>query len=448
MCIPRAATKSLLCRLRIALCRTNVSCCSIKRRKGKLLANKITWSDLELTRRLGEGQAGVVWLATLKSSLGELPPGAQVAVKQYKRWVLEQEGQYERIFRELEVGSRVHHPNLVKSYCIIADANQLPALVMRYCPGQTLEHFIRRINRHADTPPRFVDSAFQIAGSLAAAVAALHGEGIIHRDIKPANVILNNNTPTLMDLGVVSPERRAEGTVTEKFVGSIRYAAPELLFGEAYDCSADVYSIGAVFYELLSGRVFHESSKNWAKLVVARSKGEESDRVFVKYPESATKLGINASEAARHILTSALVGREYRTLDLHSLAAGVQWGFWQEHFYVTEGKIYRGEPSVSPPGNWDGYGPKITVAQAASDIKGSVTDEEVTWLRMKVQNCYWAGTFEAADGTLINNLSHAGLIQPKTARITKGHASEEYYGTYFSWQIHPAVLAAYRYGYL
>src|SRR6185369_11140328 len=99
------------------------------------MASTLTWRDLELQDRLGEGQGGVVWSARLARAYKQWPSGTTVAVKRYKRWVLESPGQYERIHRELTVGIRVNHPNVVKSLALVADPDGLPALVMQHYSG-------------------------------------------------------------------------------------------------------------------------------------------------------------------------------------------------------------------------------------------------------------------------------------------------------------------------
>ena len=96
------------------------------------------WSSLELLNVIGSGQAGVVWRAKLKHAYQDLPLHSLVAVKVYKQWVLEEPGQFERIVRELELGRRVEHPNVVRTISIVADPSGRPALVMPYYEGESL----------------------------------------------------------------------------------------------------------------------------------------------------------------------------------------------------------------------------------------------------------------------------------------------------------------------
>src|SRR5205085_11064570 len=110
----------------------------------------------------------------------------------------------------------------------------------------------------------------EIIGSLAAALHELHTAGAIHRDVKPANVILSKFGPILMDLGVVASRDFPEQTHTGSFLGTIRYGAPEYLFGEEYDWRIDVFGLGAIAYELFANRAFLESETHWARLIAMK----------------------------------------------------------------------------------------------------------------------------------------------------------------------------------
>src|SRR6266571_7881126 len=141
----------------------------------------IRWADLRLQDRVGEGHAGEVWKALVSSPYRDLSAGSIVAVKRYKKWVLQEPGQYERVWKELEAGRSIRHQNVVKSYCVAADADGLPVLVMEFCDGETLESYLER-HRNSCTPP--LDESFEIIGALARGVAAIHRAGFIHRDLK------------------------------------------------------------------------------------------------------------------------------------------------------------------------------------------------------------------------------------------------------------------------
>lgn len=161
-------------------------------------------------------------------------------MKRYKEWVLEESGFIERFFREINIGRTVTHPNVLRIFGGVLDDRRRPALLMELYEGDTLADEIQR--RRVSGQAHDFDSATLVLRSVAEGLDALHAQGVIHRDVKPANVLLGNRGPVLADLGVVKAETMPEQTTTGTFLGTIRYAAPEYLFGEEYDRTADIYS--------------------------------------------------------------------------------------------------------------------------------------------------------------------------------------------------------------
>jgi len=108
------------------------------------MRSALRWSDLEIEKELGAGHAGVVLRARLRRPAAGLQVGDDVAVKRYKSWVLEEPGQFERIFRELETGRKITHSNLVRTLGVVADDLGRPALVMKHYDGEPLQAFLQR----------------------------------------------------------------------------------------------------------------------------------------------------------------------------------------------------------------------------------------------------------------------------------------------------------------
>lgn len=104
--------------------------------------------------------------------------------------------------------------------------------------GETLEGHLDKVWKRENHVN--IDTTFKIIGDLASAVNVIHQAGAIHLDIKPANIILCDDRPILMNFGVLSSKDFPEQTTRGEFVGTIRYAAPEYLFGEGYDSSIDI----------------------------------------------------------------------------------------------------------------------------------------------------------------------------------------------------------------
>jgi serine/threonine protein kinase len=151
---------------------------------------------------------------------------------------------------EAEAVGRLKHPNIVP----ILDkhfAGTGAALAFPLLDGETLA---RRLARDGRLPPA---DAAQIAEKVAMALAHAHGRGVVHRDVKPANVMLGRDGQVrLFDFGIsATPERVGGGLVEPGMTtGTLPYMAPEQLAGQSPDPATDVYALGAVLYEMLSGR--------------------------------------------------------------------------------------------------------------------------------------------------------------------------------------------------
>jgi serine/threonine protein kinase len=397
----------------------------------------IEWSDLELVNILGEGQAGKVWLAKLKRQFKDFPVGAYVAVKSYKSWVLEQPGQFERIIRELELGRRINHPNLVKTLSIIRDNEGKPSLIMNYCAGETLESYLEERSRRNEYVKN--DFAFKIIGDLASVINAIHQAGAIHRDVKPANIIISDHGPILMDLGVIRSNDFPEQTTSGSFLGTIRYAAPEYLFGENYDSSIDVYSLGAIASEIFVGKRFPTEETQWARLIRVKDYG-----IRLNYQALQQRYGLNATEFIRFILEKMLAQRKER-LDLKELLEAFNVRLWDKAFYILDGKLVGGEPEIRYLGERE-KASKDTFRQVVEDLRKKINEEDRDFLRQLLDQKYyphvehpyrqyWSFMFD----NRIERLRKVGCF----VNERKADKRDE---TRFD--LHEAVIAAYRYGYL
>ncbi|WP_330342493.1 serine/threonine-protein kinase [Streptomyces sp. NBC_00557] len=195
----------------------------------------------ELQQLLGRGAMGEVWRAF--DHLLERP----VAVKLLHA---EEAEDAERFRREAHLAARLHHPNIVGMYDFGGDHDQ-PHLVMELVDGWNLAQ--ERSLRGALPPAE----AAAITTQAAAGLAAAHQHGVIHRDVKPANIMLTTDrTVKITDFGIARlAEEAASGlTATGKIIGTADYLAPERALGRPAQPASDVYSLGCVLYELLTGR--------------------------------------------------------------------------------------------------------------------------------------------------------------------------------------------------
>lgn len=187
------------------------------------------------TRELGRGAQGVVWLAqdpTLER---------QVAIKTLARHSPEA---HTRLLSEARIVSRLQHASIVQLFDVI-DSTQQVALVFEYVSGESLDKTLQRSG--AVPVARAVELTLQVLEGLTAA----HAQGVIHRDIKPANIIVDSaGKARITDFGLAT---RVEEEARE-LAGSGSYIAPEYLRGEAGGVNADVFSVGALLYTLLTGK--------------------------------------------------------------------------------------------------------------------------------------------------------------------------------------------------
>ena len=191
----------------------------------------------------GRGGMGIVYRAT------QLSLGRPVAVKLITPDRAGEPGFRERFERESRIAAAIDHPNVIPVYAAGEEAGHL-YLVMRYVKGTDLQGLLARDRR---LPP---DRVAAIALQVGAALDAAHAVGLVHRDVKPANVLLGGEHAYLADFGlsqVVGTETRL--TSTGQWIGTADFMAPEQFAGEEVDARADVYALGCVLYNALTGEV-------------------------------------------------------------------------------------------------------------------------------------------------------------------------------------------------
>ena len=311
----------------------------------------------------------------------DLTAGSSVAVKMYKPWVLREAGQLERIFRELEIGRTVRHPNVVHIVAALFDDTNKPALVMRYYDGETLQEYLTRHRKSVSPIP--LTNALKLLGQIADGVAALHSRDVIHRDIKPANVILCDGVPILADLGVVRSSNMPEQTSTGAFLGTIRYAAPEYLMGEKYDRRVDLYSVGTIAYELFWNREFFERQQHWAKLVAAKAAADKIVGVAM-LDDLAKRSDLCTARFCAEIVGHTLCAEEDRDLDLVSLGGATETELWRSEFHMEGGVLVSGETEFE-----DAF---RTARRAAEFVRAEFTESDISLLRSHLTERTWRGS--------------------------------------------------------
>ena len=162
----------------------------------------------------------------------------------------------DRFWQEVRVAAQVVHPNACRIYDVVED-HECPVLVMEYIEGEPLCNRIQR-------GPLPAQEAAQIVLATLSALEALHKQGIVHRDLKPANIVLSDSGTKLLDFGIAkqlqshAPENVGGSTQTGVtlpgvFVGTPKYASPEQFRGHPVDPRSDLFSTGAILFEMLTG---------------------------------------------------------------------------------------------------------------------------------------------------------------------------------------------------
>lgn len=197
-----------------------------------------------IVRSLGTGAMGTVYLAR-DESLGRL-----VALKTFHRVAgsdpHDRELQRKRLLREAKAAGTLSHPNVVTIYDVL-ERDETVYIAMEYVEGVSLE------KRLASGGPFPWDEAVEILTQVASALDHLHDRGIVHRDVKPANILITTGGRVkITDFGVARPDDPTQTQETSVF-GTPQYMAPEQIRGEAPDARTDVFAIGILAYEMLTG---------------------------------------------------------------------------------------------------------------------------------------------------------------------------------------------------
>ncbi|MDQ4048269.1 MAG: serine/threonine protein kinase, partial [Actinomycetota bacterium] len=210
----------------------------------------------------GRGGMGIVYRATT------VKRGRTVALKLIAPDLAADEGFRERLRRESKLLASIDHPNVIAFYEAGEVDGQL-FISMRYVDGMDLRWLIGEQRRLA--PER----AARIVAQVAAGLDAAHARGLVHRDVKPANVLIERRDGSerayLSDFGLTKEVNLSTAiTRSGRWVGTLDYVAPEQIEGRRVDARADVYALGCVLFQTLTGRVPYvresDAAKLWAHL--------------------------------------------------------------------------------------------------------------------------------------------------------------------------------------
>lgn len=207
---------------------------------GRFAPGLIIGDRYRIVAILGRGGMGEVYRAE------DLKLSQVVAIKFLPETLSKDVAALARFHAEVRVARQVSHPNVCRVFDI-GDAEGIPFLTMEYVDGEDLASLIRRIGRLPQ------DKAVEVSRQICAGLAAAHERGVIHRDLKPANLMLDGTGKIrITDFGLAGIAATIQGA--EIRAGTPAYMAPEQMAGKEVTARSDIYSLGLVMYEILTGK--------------------------------------------------------------------------------------------------------------------------------------------------------------------------------------------------
>jgi tetratricopeptide (TPR) repeat protein len=200
-----------------------------------------------IVTRVGGGGMGVVYQAR-DSKLGRT-----VALKFLPPQWSHDEDARQRFVREAQAASATNHPNICTIHDIATAPDGQLFIVMAYYEGVTLKQRLA-------SGPLGVDEALDIATQIADGLARAHAQGVVHRDVKPGNVILTEDGARIVDFGLATFADAVKLTVEHSTLGTAAYMSPEQVRGQSADTRSDVWAVGVILYEMLTGHVPFQGS--------------------------------------------------------------------------------------------------------------------------------------------------------------------------------------------
>ena len=193
-------------------------------------------------RVLGRGGMATVMLAE------DVQLGRRVAIKRLSEALTGDAIFRERFLREARMAAQLSHPNIVAVFDV-GEEDGVPYIVMECVEGETLADLMSRAG------PLDSDRAVDLVLQACAGLEHAHAAGLVHRDVKPQNLLVRgDDTLKIADFGIARPLDATQLTLAGTVLGTAAYLAPEQALGEPVTAAADIYSLGAVTYELLAGR--------------------------------------------------------------------------------------------------------------------------------------------------------------------------------------------------
>ena len=242
-----------------------------------------TISHYKILEKIGEGGMGVVYKAE------DTKLKRTIALKFLPPEMMREKESKGRFIQEAQAAAALSHPNI----CIVYEIDEADGhnfIAMEYIEGHSLKEKIA-------SGPVGIDEALDIVGQMAEGLGEAHQKGIVHRDIKPANIMLTQRGQAkIMDFGLAKLEWGVALTKTATIMGTVAYMSPEQAQGEKVDLRTDIWALGAVLYEMLSGERPFKSAHDQAVIY----------SILKVAPKSISKLRKNVPSELDHLVLKCL----------------------------------------------------------------------------------------------------------------------------------------------
>ena len=288
-----------------------------------MIENQILKGRYKVIRSIGSGGMAEVYLGE------DLLLNRQVAIKVLRDQYLDDKDLLKQFKREAQSAARLSHPSIINVFDVCEEDDKA-FIVMEYVEGQTLKSVLKE---HGPLQPIW---ALAIATDIAAALSHAHKRNIVHCDIKPHNILMTDHMlPKIADFGIARMISNMTMVYTNSVIGTVHYLSPEQASGQPITAQSDLYSLGIVLYEMLTGHVPFDGNTAVAVAMMQVEKEPPPLHAFIE--------GI--PDAFQHIIDKALaksLDKRYKSADemladLNALKATLQNGTTEQDYSDTIG---------------------------------------------------------------------------------------------------------------